>query len=111
MKLLKRKEKKEIMKKLNEQFGIKNIDGILLRFGKEKINSDMSSKEIEKHIKLSNEVKDFLNESAENLKLSARVYHKVIKLARTIADLDNSKEITNKHLLEALSYRPKENSL
>ena len=81
------------------------------RFGKEKINSDMSSKEIEKHIKLSNEVKDFLNESAENLKLSARVYHKVIKLARTIADLDNSKEITNKHLLEALSYRPKENSL
>ena len=81
------------------------------RFGKEKTNGDMSSKEIEKHIKLDNKVKDFLNESAEKLKLSARAYHKVIKLARTIADLNNSKEITEDHLLEALSYRPKENSL
>ncbi|OGD70581.1 magnesium chelatase [Candidatus Campbellbacteria bacterium RIFCSPLOWO2_02_FULL_35_11] len=81
------------------------------RFGKEKTNGDMSSKEIEKHIKLDNKVKDFLNESAEKLKLSARAYHKVIKLARTIADLNNSKEITDDHLLEALSYRPKENSL
>lgn len=81
------------------------------RLGKSKTNSDMGAKDIETYIKLSPEVKDILNQSANQLKLSARAYHKVIKLSRTIADLDNAEEINQNHLLEALQYRPRENSL
>ncbi|MBU1557489.1 YifB family Mg chelatase-like AAA ATPase [Patescibacteria group bacterium] len=77
------------------------------RFGSEKTNSDMSAKDIEKYIQLSPQVKELLNKSAQNINLSARAYHKIIKLSRTIADLDNSNEILIKHLMEALTYRPK----
>lgn len=41
----------------------------------------------------------------EQLKLSARAYHRILKVARTIADLDNSPNIQQQHLTEALSYR------
>jgi len=67
----------------------------------------MSAKDIEKYICLSPVVKDILNQSANSLNLSARAYHKTIKLARTIADLDNSNEISVKHLADALVYRSK----
>lgn len=77
------------------------------RFGGNKTNSDMSAREIEKYINLSPETKSVLNESAKRMSLSARAYHKIIKLARTIADLDNSEEIKTKHLLGALAYRPR----
>ncbi len=77
------------------------------RFGSEKTNSDMSAKDIEKYIQLSPQVKELLNKSAQNINLSARAYHKIIKLARTIADLDDSDEILTKHLMDALAYRPK----
>ncbi len=73
-----------------------------------KTNSEMSVRDLEKTVILSPEVKQILNMSAEKLGLSARAYHRVIKLARTIADLDNSDNIVNKHILEALAYRPKE---
>jgi NADH pyrophosphatase NudC (nudix superfamily) len=58
---------------------------------------------------LSREVKETLDKSATKLGLSARAYHRVIKLARTIADLENKKEIEHSHILEALQYRPKVN--
>ncbi|MFA5934013.1 MAG: YifB family Mg chelatase-like AAA ATPase [Candidatus Paceibacterota bacterium] len=74
----------------------------------QKTNSDMSAKDISS-INLAPEVKKLLNDSAEKLKLSARAYHRVIKLARTIADLTNSSEINSEHILEALQYRPKIN--
>ncbi|MEI7480035.1 MAG: hypothetical protein WCJ59_00205 [bacterium] len=48
-----------------------------------------------------------LNQSAEKLGLSPRAYHRIIKLARTIADLDNKDQVETKHILEALQYRPK----
>lgn len=70
-------------------------------------NSDMNAKDISEHIQLSKETKDILIASAEKLKLSARAYHRVLKLARTIADLAGSNEITTSHILEALQYRPK----
>jgi len=75
-----------------------------------KTNSDMNSKDISNLIELSPEVKDILDKSASRLDLSARAYHRVIKLARTIADLEQKKEIELSHILEALQYRPKENS-
>jgi len=54
---------------------------------------------------LSNNVKSLLSTAAERLALSARSYFKVIKVARTIADLDNKNEILAEHISEALQYR------
>jgi len=45
------------------------------------------------------------------LNLSARAYHRVLKLARTIADLENSTQIHPQHLAEALQYRPKDQNM
>ncbi|MFA6397786.1 MAG: YifB family Mg chelatase-like AAA ATPase [Candidatus Paceibacterota bacterium] len=72
-----------------------------------KTNSEMNVKDITGLIVLTQKVKNILNESAERLKLSARSYHRIIKLARTIADLENSPDIKENHILEALQYRPK----
>jgi magnesium chelatase family protein len=71
-------------------------------------NSEMSARDIATVLKISDEVKEILNRSAKTLDLSARSYHKIIKLARTIADLDSSLEISPSHILEAISYRPKQ---
>jgi len=70
-------------------------------------NSDMSARDLENLTPLSAEVEELLQQSAKQLDLSARSYHKIIKLARTIADLDNSDEVTKDHLLESIQYRPK----
>lgn len=70
-------------------------------------NSEMGAKDIAVLSPLSPAVQSLLNRSAEKLKLSARAYHRVIKLSRTIADLDGSETIGDKHILEALQYRPK----
>jgi magnesium chelatase family protein len=70
-------------------------------------NSEMNAKELEFYAPLASDVRQLLNDSAVRLQLSARAYHRVIKLARTIADLDGSTDILKKHLLEALQYRPR----
>ncbi len=70
-------------------------------------NSDMSSKEILLYAHLAKDAELLLMQSAEKLKLSARAYHRIIKLARTIADLDSKEYIEIPHILEALQYRPK----
>jgi len=75
-----------------------------------KTNSEMEAKDIGKIAELDNKAKEILNTSAKKLDLSARAYHRVIKLARTIADLDDSKAINSTHILEALQYRPKRNN-
>jgi magnesium chelatase family protein len=78
------------------------------RFKKEKLNSRMNTKDIEYHAPLEKNVREMLNRSATVLDLSPRSYHRVIKLARTIADLEQSANILENHILEALQYRPKE---
>jgi magnesium chelatase family protein len=69
-----------------------------------KLNSHMHARDVEK-LFLSTAVKKILNESSEALKLSPRAYHRMIKLARTIADLDQSEHIEPEHILEAFQYR------
>ncbi|MEK7582079.1 MAG: YifB family Mg chelatase-like AAA ATPase [Patescibacteria group bacterium] len=74
-----------------------------------RMNSEMSARDLVMTINLTPPVKKILEQGAERLKLSARGYHKMMKLARTIADLDDKDEIEESHALEAFQYRPKEN--
>lgn len=71
-----------------------------------RLNSQLANRDIKSKIKLSTDAKDFLDNAAEKLDISARVYMKMIKLARTIADLDNNENIEKTHVAEALQYRP-----
>jgi len=76
------------------------------RFGKSgKTNAHMTNSDIKKVSGLQPEAKDFLENAARKLSLSARSYIKVIRVARTIADLENDEEITTSHISEALQYR------
>lgn len=70
-------------------------------------NGAMSVRDIDKMIRLADDVSLLLTESARKIDLSPRAYHRIIKLARTIADLDESRVIKAEHILEALQYRPK----
>ena len=72
----------------------------------QKLNAELSAKEINQEL-LADDVYQLLKESAEHLKLSPRSFHRVIKVARTIADLEKSETISSEHILEALQYRPK----
>ena len=73
-------------------------------------NSEMNVRDLGSMVKLDGKVRDLLDDSAEHLALSARAYHRVIKIARTIADLENSEDVQANHILEAIQYRPKVNS-
>lgn len=70
-----------------------------------KNNGNLSSTEVKRHITLSSEVRRILGAATDRLNLSARSYFKIIKVARTIADLDNIETITVAHMSEALQYR------
>lgn len=68
-------------------------------------NSSLSSHQVSTLLNLSKSAEQFLYTASDKLNLSARSYFKVIKVAQTIADLDNSNQITEAHVSEALSYR------
>lgn len=78
-----------------------------LREREKKTNGDMSVRDIDELIVLRDEVKDILRTSSEKLNLSPRSYHRVIKVSRTIADLEDSEDILPAHVYEALQYRIK----
>ena len=73
-----------------------------------KTNSEIGPRDIAHGIPLSEKVKAALNFSAKKHDLSARVYHRLIKLARTVADLEGHDEVSVDDLMEALTYRPKQ---
>ena len=70
-------------------------------------NSQMKNADIKKYCQLSKDVEEILRQASLKFQLSARSYMKVIKVARTIADLDNSQEIMTNHMAEALQYKPR----
>ena len=70
-------------------------------------NADMHIGEIRKFCKLPEEGQSLMRSAMSQLNLSARAYHRILKLARTIADLAGCEEIQSVHLAEALQYRPK----
>ncbi|MBO5481062.1 MAG: YifB family Mg chelatase-like AAA ATPase [Clostridia bacterium] len=70
-----------------------------------KSNAEMSEKETRQFCALSVECESVLKEAFESLHLSARARSRILKVARTIADLDYSEHITAEHLYEAISYR------
>ena len=70
-----------------------------------KINAYLSSKEIERDCKLQDKDALFLEKALNKLGLSVRAYHRILKVSRTIADLNGEKEIQQPHLAEALGYR------
>ena len=68
-------------------------------------NSEMTNKHIEKYCPLNPECSDTMTRLMENLSLSMRAYYRIIKVARTIADLENTRDLKPAHLAEAASYR------
>lgn len=75
------------------------------RFTEAHLNSGMTNKTIKSHAQLSANAKQLLDQAAQKLNLSARAYMRCVKVARTIADLENSEPITAQHIAEALQYR------
>lgn len=73
-----------------------------------RFNGDVSSADAEKYCVLGTEEKKVMEQLYHALALSARAYHRILKTARTIADLEGLEEITKEHLLEAACYRPSE---
>lgn len=68
-------------------------------------NAQMTSGDIKKYCKLTADSNLLVKESFDRFNLSARAYNRVLKVARTIADLDGSESITARHIAEALQYR------
>jgi len=80
------------------------------RFKDENIltNSEMDIRQIKKYCKITNKGQEILKDAVNTMHLSARGFYKVIKVARTIADLSHSDIIKSSHIGEALSYKTKE---
>jgi len=70
-----------------------------------KCNSELNTKQIQTFCELGKAEMDNLRQAFDNIGLSARAYHKILKLARTIADLEEKEHISATHLAEAISYR------
>ena len=68
-------------------------------------NAQMSSKLLREHTKLSDTSQQLLKVAMQRLNLSARAYDRILKVARTIADLDDAKDIQVEHISEAINYR------
>ena len=85
----------------NERFAPLNKPHVL-------VNGDMGPAEVQMFCQLDETGKNLMRAAVQQMNLSARAYHRVLKLARTIADLAGEKHILPTHLAEALQYRPRE---
>lgn len=98
--------KEETSKKIKERVNkARNIQKIRYKNYSIFSNSELTPKLIEKFCILDKESKNILEEYFNKLNLSARAYSKILKVARTIADLENRENIEIDHILEAIQYR------
>lgn len=77
------------------------------RFKSNMLNYAMTKRQINKYCKIDKKTQEIMKEAVDNLKLSARMFDKLLKVSRTIADLAGEENIKKEHLLEALNYRKK----
>jgi magnesium chelatase family protein len=94
---------KEIRKRVTKAREIQT--GRFQELEKVHYNAQMSTKQIRKFCVLDEDSKLLLKTAMERLNLSARAYDRILKVARTIADLDNQKDINGSHISEAIQYR------
>jgi magnesium chelatase family protein len=78
------------------------------RFGNNNANAQMNIRQIKQFCRLDSDSERLMQAAVNSSKLSARGYHRVLKVSRTIADLDESEDVKIKHISEALAYRPAE---
>lgn len=77
------------------------------RYKQYKLNSQMTKKDLKKYCIVTKEVQDIIEIAMNQMKLSVRMYDKILKISRTIADIEGSENIKEEHVLEALNYRKK----
>ncbi len=70
-----------------------------------KVNARLNSREVKKYCKMEKDAKEFLERVADKFNLSARAVHKILKISRTIADLEECEIILKQHIAEAVQYR------
>jgi magnesium chelatase family protein len=104
----------DLMNNINQSESSKNIlSRVVSAREKQKVrqqnmlNSDLSSKAVKKYCVSSASGKEILLTATDRMQLSARAYYKILKVARTIADLAGAENIEDEHILEALQYRNK----
>ncbi len=68
-------------------------------------NAKMNSKQIKLYCKIDDDTRDFMEQAFEKFHMSARAYNRILKVARTIADLEGKENIEFEHVAEALAYR------
>lgn len=71
-----------------------------------RFNADIRGADIDRYCPLGREEQEFMEQMYHSLKLSARAYHRILKVARTVADLAGEEKLSRTHLLEASFYRP-----
>ena len=77
------------------------------RYKQYKLNSQMTKKDLKKYCVITKEIQDIIELAMNQMKLSVRMYDKILKISRTIADIEGSENIKEEHVLEALNYRKK----
>ena len=77
------------------------------RYKQYKLNSQMTKKDLKKYCIVTKEIQDIIEIAMNQIKLSVRMYDKILKISRTIADIEGSENIKEEHVLEALNYRKK----
>lgn len=85
---------------------VKQIRKLSKKRNNSKLNAHLSAKELQAIAKMSESSKKLLESAASRMKISTRVFHKMIRVALTIADMEGSHMVEDRHILEALSYRP-----